>query len=113
MRFIMKKLALSTIAAVVLSNSVLAHETHDTEFVFKGDKAYASFCRAVTQDNVKLIHNSFRNKVGVVAKNKKDVVRKLLDSNNLTCNGMNLVEFSKEKSASGVLTYLEKEAAKL
>lgn len=109
----MKKLVLATIAAAVFSAQAMAHEAHDKEFVFKGDKSYASFCRAVTQDNVKLIHNSFKNKVGVVAQNRKDVFRKLMDSNNLTCNGKDLVEFSKEYKAEGVMAYLEKEAAKL
>ena len=109
----MKKLALTAIAAMVFGSQAIAHEAHDTQFVFQGDKSYASFCRAVTEDNVKLIHNSFRNKVGIVATNKKEVFRKLMDSDNLTCNGKGLVEFSKQYDASGVLAYLEKEAAKL
>lgn len=109
----MKKFALATIVAAAISGQVMATESHDTQFVFKGDKSYASFCRAITQDNVRLIHNSFKNKVGIVAQNRKDVFRKLMDSNNLTCNGKDLVEFSKEYKADEVMAYLEKQAAKL
>ena len=109
----MKKLTLAAVAALTLSAGVSAHEAHDKEFVFKGDNAFASFCRAVTQDNVRLIHNSFKNKIGVVAMSKKDVYRKLLDSQNLSCNGKGLVEFSKEYNAEDVLAYLESAAAKL
>lgn len=104
----MKKLALTTLMTVAISASVNAHETHDKLVVFKGDKSYASFCRAVTEDNVRLIHNSFRNKVGIVAESRRDVYRKLLDTENLSCNGKNLVEFSKERAAAEVLAYLEK-----
>lgn len=104
----MKKLTLTTLMTVALASSVNAHESHDKEMVFKGDKAFASFCRAVTEDNVRLIHNSFRNKVGVVAESRRDVYRKLLNTDNLSCNGKNLVEFSKEREASEVLAYLEK-----
>lgn len=109
----MKKIAFAAVATVMLSNPALANDHQDKEFVFKGDKAYANFCRAVTEDNVKLIRTSFQNKVGVVAKNKKDVYRKLLNSSNLTCNGQTLVEFSKQYEASEVLTWLEKKAATL
>lgn len=109
----MKKLTVAALAALSLCTAVSATESHDKEFIFKGDNAFASFCRAVTQDNVRLIHNSFKNKIGVVASSKKDVYRKLLDAQNLSCNGKGLVEFSKEYKAEDVLAYLETAAAKL
>ncbi|MCC2607788.1 hypothetical protein [Planctobacterium marinum] len=109
----MKKLTLALATTLALSSAVSATESHDTKFEFRGDKSFASFCRAVTQDNVRLIHNSFKNKIGVVAMSKKDVYRKLLDSQNLSCNGKDLVEFSKEFKADEVLAYLEKAAATL
>ena len=109
----MKLFANALLGLSFATTAAVAHESHDLEYVFQGDTSYSSFCKAVTEDNVGLMHNSFRNKVGIVGVNKKDVFRKLLDAQNLTCNGKSLLEFSAQYKAQNVLTYLEKNAAKL
>ena len=107
----MKKL----VAAILATASIAAnaHESVDTTLVFKGDLSYASFCRAAAEDNVRLMRNSFKNKIGVVAGSKRDTMKILLDSNNLSCNGVGIVEFSKQREAKNVVAFLEETAMSL
>lgn len=107
----MKKFVVASLAA--LSLNAVAHESHEKNYVFKGDRSYAGFCKAAANDNVKLLRRSFANKVGVVAGSKRDVYRILLTPENLTCNGVSLVEFSKQRNAEQVLAYLQTASAEI
>lgn len=104
----MKKLATAMLLSACMSAPLSAHVVTDTPKVFKGDRGYLSFCRAVVEDNVRLLNSSFKNKIGVVATNKKEVVKALMDSENLSCNGKGIMEFSKEREATQVLAYLQR-----
>lgn len=101
----MKKLAIASL--LVVAGLTQAHESHDKEIKFVGDRSYKNFCKAVTEDNVRLLRSSFANKIGVVAGNQRETYRKLLKGENLSCNGMGIVEFSKARKAEDVLAYLE------
>ncbi len=107
----MKKLVLALSATLALTAN--AHQVSDDTLVFKGDKSYAGFCRAAVEDNVRLMRSSFNNKIGVVAGSRRDTMRILLDADNLSCNGLGIVEFSKTRAADNVVAYLENAAAGL
>ena len=98
---------LSTVLATTLAFQVGAHEQPQDKVVFVGDTEYRSFCKAVLQDDVALMRRSFNNKVGVVASRKRDVYQMLLSQENLACNGKGIIEFSKERKAEQVLSYLQ------
>lgn len=101
----MNKLAI--LSLLFVATTIQAHESHDKAIKFIGDRSYQSFCKAVTEDNVRLLRSSFASKVGVIAGNQRETYRKLMDGNNLSCNGMSIVEFSKVRGAEDVLAYLE------
>jgi hypothetical protein len=101
----MKKLTVASL--LLVAGLTQAHESHDKDIKFVGDHAYKNFCKAVTKDNVRLLKSSFASKIGIVAGSQRETYRKLLASENLSCNGMGIVEFSKTRKAEDVLAYLE------
>lgn len=101
----MKRLLLT--ALVITSMGAAAHEPYDKKLVFVGNTSFASFCKAAIKDDVTLMRRSFSNKVGVVATSKSGVYELLLSKENLACNGKGIIEFSKERNAEEVLSYLD------
>ncbi|MCY7296266.1 hypothetical protein [Alteromonas sp. a30] len=101
----MKKLLLATTA--LLSCYASASDSFDKELVFVGNQELANFCKAVAKDDVSLLRRSFSNKVGVFATSKAGVYELLLNEENLSCNGKGIKEFSKERNADQVLSYLQ------
>lgn len=73
---------------------------------YAGDLSYANFCEAVVKDDVKMLKQSVRNKVGVVAGSNQSVLKKLTAANGMSCNGVDLVSFSEQRNASKVFNYL-------
>lgn len=102
----MKKLVLSV--ALLTSVSANAAMTSQTEkaYSFIGDKDYAGFCQAVVQNDVKMLKAKVARKVGEIAGSRKNVVKRLVAENGVTCNGASLVEFSKQYQADDVHAYL-------
>lgn len=101
----MKSLIVPILTAA--SFGVSAHEPFDKELVFVGNTQFASFCKAVVEDDVSLMRRSFSKKVGVLATSKEGVYELLLEAENLACNGKGIIEFSKERNAEQVLSYLQ------
>jgi hypothetical protein len=104
----MKKLLLVTLAFSAFAAN--AHTESDSPYSFAGDREYSNFCEAVVTDDVKMLKRSITGKVGLVANNRKDVLRKLLSIDGMKCNGVDLVEFSKQREASEVHAYLTDKA---
>ena len=101
----MKKLLL--IAAALTSSYAAASDVYNKELEFVGNLELASFCKAVARDDVSLLRRSFSNKVGVFATSKTGVYEILLNKENLSCNGKGIKEFSQERNAEQVLSYLQ------
>jgi hypothetical protein len=104
----MKKILIATLAMSAFTAS--AHMESESAYRFAGDRGYSSFCKAVVTDDLKMLKRSITNKVGLVAGNRKDVLRKILADDGMTCNGIDLIEFSKQREASEVNAYLTNEA---
>lgn len=83
-----------------------AHIESDDTYRFAGDRGYSRFCEAVVTNDVGMLKRSIRSKVGSVASNRKDVLRKLLSVDGMKCNGIDLIKFSKQREASEVYAYL-------
>ncbi|NCP65079.1 MAG: DUF3718 domain-containing protein [Paraglaciecola sp.] len=95
--------------ATLLAMSAFAAHAHmesTLSYKFKGDQAYSNFCKAVLTDDVDLLKRSIRSKVGDVATSRKEVLRKLISTDGMTCNDISLVEFSKQREAKEVYAYL-------
>lgn len=101
----MKRLFIAALAT--LSLGAAAHQPYDKKLVFVGNTSFASFCKAAIKDDVTLMRRSFSNKVGVIATNKTGVYELLLSEENLSCNGKGIIEFSKERNAEQVLSFLD------
>ena len=102
----MKKILIVTLALSAFTAS--AHMKSEDVYRFAGDREYSGFCKAVVTDDVKMLKRSVTDKVGLVAGSRKDVLRKLLSIDGMRCNGIDLVEFSKQREASEVYAYLSK-----
>ena len=83
-----------------------AHLNKDVNYRFSGDSDYAGFCKAIVTNDVNLLRRSVRNKVGLVAPSSKDVLRILISENGMKCNGISLIEFSRQREANEVYAYL-------
>ncbi|MFT4807671.1 MAG: hypothetical protein ACI9LX_000992 [Paraglaciecola sp.] len=73
---------------------------------YAGDLGYKKFCEAVVKDDVNMLKRSVRDKVGLVANSSQAVLKKLIASNGMECNGVDLVSFSEQRKASQVYQYL-------
>jgi hypothetical protein len=100
----MKKVLIATLALAAFTAS--AHMKPEQAYRFAGDQEYAAFCKAVVSDDVKMLKRKISAKVGLLAASRKEVLRKLLSSDGMKCNGSDLLEFSKQREASEVLSYL-------
>jgi hypothetical protein len=97
---------------VILAMSAFAANAHmksDDNYRFVGDREYSSFCEAVMTNDLDMLKRGIRSKVGLVASNRKDVLRKLLSIDGMKCNGIDLIKFSKQRKASEVYAYLTEE----
>lgn len=107
----MKKVILATVLSATVSISANAAMEKQGNFKFVGDTQYASFCKAVLNDNVKLFKRSLNRFVGPLGTNRKIVLERVLDDNNVQCAGQGIVEFSQQRNASKVAAYLSKAQA--
>lgn len=73
---------------------------------FVGDTEFAGFCRAAVNDDPVLFERSLKSQVGVIGFDKQDVLNIILDEAKVTCAGKGLVEFSQERNAKELVSYL-------
>lgn len=100
----LKKVVLAS-TFTMFSVAALAHDTaKPAQFV--GDVKYASFCEAVVLDDVRVLRNSLSRKVGQIGSNQRQVLRRVMESDGIKCNGENLMEFSKRRNASDIHAFL-------
>jgi hypothetical protein len=100
----MKKLIAVSILFASLNASAKMDITENVKYA--GDLDYKNFCEAVVKDDLNMLKRNVRNKVGIVSSNHIVVLNKLLGSEGMQCNGLDLVAFSKQRDASKVLSYL-------
>lgn len=99
----MKKLI--PIAMLVASGTVHASMKSE-QLRFAGDMDYSGFCKAVVDDDLRLLKVSVERKVGELSSTRKGVLRKLISETGMTCNGLDLVTFSQLRDAQQVYAYL-------
>ena len=104
MRDMMKKLIAVSILFASLNASAKMGSSENVKYA--GDLDFKSFCEAVVKDDLNMLKRNLRDKVGIVSSNHIVVLDKLLGSEGMRCNGLDLVAFSKQRDASKVLSYL-------
>lgn len=100
----MKKVLVGILAISAFTAS--AHMKSEDSYRFAGDREYSGFCKAVVTNDVDMLKRSIGRKVGNLAPNRKEVLRKLLSVDGMKCNGIDLIKFAKQREASEVYVYL-------
>jgi hypothetical protein len=101
-----KRIVLPLLSMAFFALDASAKLSSPDEIQYAGNLAYKNFCEAVVKDDVNMLKRSVRDKVGILANNDKDVLRKLTAADGMECNGVDLVLFSEQRKASQVYKYL-------
>lgn len=96
---------------VVACMSVSAHGAihPPSRYTFAGDIQFAHFCQAILQDDLSLLRKSVKQQVGELATTRRGVLKRLVSKGGVTCDGSDLLEFSRQRDASQVYAYLKDE----
>ena len=95
--------ALVVTSAMAFSVSAAAPQK-DVRFV--GETQFAGFCKAIINDDIKVLRSSLSRNVGRIGASQREVLRMVTSEEGLTCNGSSLIEFSVERDANAVYEYL-------
>ncbi len=94
--------ATATVAFSINANA--AAESKDIRFV--GETQFAGFCKAIINDDVRVLRSSLSRNVGRIGASQREVLRMVTSEEGLTCNGSSLIKFSEERHADAVHEYL-------
>ena len=100
----MKKIFVGILALSAFTAT--AHMKSEDGYRFAGDREYSTLCKAVVTNDVDMLKRGVNREVGNLASNRKGVLRKLLSVDGIKCNGIDLIEFAKQREASEVHAYL-------
>jgi hypothetical protein len=92
------------IASTMAFNASAAAPQKDVRFV--GETQFAGFCKAIINDDIKVLRSSLSRNVGRIGASQREVLRMVTSEEGLTCNGSSLIEFSVERDANAVYEYL-------
>jgi len=95
---------LSALTLGLSSQTFAAEPPQGVRFV--GETQFAGFCKAVINDDIKVLRSSLSRNVGRIGASQREVLRMVTSEEGLTCNGSSLIEFSIERDATAVLEYL-------
>ncbi|MGS2721806.1 hypothetical protein [Paraglaciecola aestuariivivens] len=76
------------------------------QYRFVGDNGFKNFCKSALTNSVSLFKLALNKQIGNLGMSKKDVLNKVLEADNVTCNGKALGEFFEQQKASSVLGYI-------
>ncbi|WJG10071.1 hypothetical protein [Aliiglaciecola sp. LCG003] len=106
----MKKLAIATLFASTLSFAASAATVSTENVKYTGDMEFASFCKAVVNNDIQLFKVSLNRFIGELGSSRKRVLDRVLEADTITCSGKNLVEFTQERNATQIDTFISSKA---
>jgi hypothetical protein len=87
-------------------------ETASTsKYKFVGDRDFKNFCKSAVTNNVNLFKRALASQIGDLGYNKKEVMGKVLQANNVTCAGESLGEFIQSRAATNVMSYIAEKSS--
>ena len=104
MKYSVNAILTSTLMVVAASSAQAAGNFKEARYV--GDTAFANFCKAAVNDDVRILRSSINRQVGKIGVSEKQVIRLVTGDNGLTCNGESLLNFSKQRDAKEVYSFL-------
>lgn len=96
----------ATVLTVSIASSHAFAAVSEQGVRFVGETQFAGFCKAVINDDIKVLRSSLSRNVGRIGASQREVLRMVTAEEGLTCNGSSLIEFSVERDATAVLEYL-------
>lgn len=102
----MKKLAIAVLLSSVVSVSANASIKQQPEVKYVGDMQFASFCKAVVNDDVSLFKMTLNRFVGELGSSRKSVLKRVTEEQSVQCAGKDLLDFTQQRNASSINSYL-------
>ncbi len=103
----MKKLAIAVLLSSSVSFATTATNAATKEVKFVGDLEFAPLCEAIVNDDLSLLKTSLNHFVGDLGVSDRSVLRRVAKNTGVKCDGKTLVEFSNERNASEVKSFLK------
>ena len=82
------------------------------KYKFVGDRDFKNFCKSAVSNNVAMFKRAVNSQMGKLGFSKKEVMDKVLDSDNVTCTGESLSEFFQSREATNVMSYITEKSEK-
>lgn len=102
----MKKLILATLLSMSFAAS--ASNAPAEKFRYVGDLQFASFCKAAIENDLNLFKTTLTRFVGELGSSRQRVLSRVLEENSVMCSGKGLVEFTSERNATDIVSFLNK-----
>lgn len=83
-----------------------------SKYRFVGDRDFKNFCKSAITNNVNLFKRALSSQIGNLGFNKKEVMGKVLEADNVTCAGESLGEFFQSHDATNVMSYIAEKTQK-
>ncbi len=94
------------VSLLILSFSANASMKTASEVKYSGDSDYFGICEAIVKNDLDLFKVNLNKKVGSVATSRKRVLQRMMAKDGVSCNGANLISFSKQREADNVHAFL-------
>lgn len=95
-----------------LNGTEVAVESASTgNYKFVGDKDFKNFCKSALTNNVRLFKRAVSSQIGSLGFSRKEVMDRVLDADNVTCDGQRLTEFFESREATSVMNYIAEKSA--
>lgn len=98
-----KALAVTAVMACSVSANAAAPQK---EVRFVGETQFAGFCKAIINDDIRVLRSNLSRNVGRIGASQREVLRLVTSEEGLTCNGSSLIEFSVERDADSIYEFL-------
>ena len=96
-----------------LTGSKASVETASTsKYQFVGDRNFKNFCKSAVTNNVDMFKRAVSRHIGNLGGSQQQVMDKVLQADNVTCDGESLGEFFKSREATNVMSYTAEKSAK-
>lgn len=88
-------------------------ETASTsKYKYVGDRNFKNFCKSAVTNNVELFELAVSRQIGRLGFSKKEVMDKVLESDNVTCAGQSLGDFFQSREATKVMSFIAEKSTK-
>ncbi len=103
----MKNIIIAAVVSSAFTFSAVASNVQEAKVKYVGDLQFASFCKAVVNDDVALFKMTLSRFVGELGASRASVLKKVTAQDSVQCAGKDLVEFTQQRNAQMIQSYLQ------